>query len=171
MKKIWYILISLLIASFFIDKIILNFIIQNRINLLNDVFIWFTNPYLLIGLGIMLIIILFKKEEKIYPVVLSGFLGYLFSYILKEIIMRIRPEVISLVVESTKSFPSSHATVVFAVFPFINKEFKKLRGLYLITGGLILFSRLYVGAHYLSDLIGGAMLGLIIGNLILKKKL
>ncbi len=70
--------------------------------------------------------------------------------------------------EEFKSFPSGHsATAVglpmMALFlPFVDKKYKKLQ-LPIFFGGLlfaflVMFSRIYVGAHYLSDVSMGAII-------------
>ena len=82
--------------------------------------------------------------------------------------------------EEFKSFPSGHASssIAFPLFvlflPYINKDYKKYV-LPLFIGGLawallVMFARMYVGAHYLSDVSMGAILTtvcILIGALIL----
>lgn len=67
------------------------------------------------------------------------------------------------------SFTSSHAANHFAlVFFFIytlGRLFKKLRWPLVCWAGLISFAQVYVGLHYPSDVIFGALLGAVIGML------
>ena len=63
------------------------------------------------------------------------------------------------------SFVSSHATNSFGVFIFTSLIFKNRNYSFLLLFWAILFSysRIYSGVHYLSDIICGACLGLLIG--------
>ena len=60
------------------------------------------------------------------------------------------------------SFPSDHATAVFSiVFAYLlHKRFGKAL-LFAIAGSLVAFSRIYVGTHYVGDILGGIMTGLL----------
>ena len=57
------------------------------------------------------------------------------------------------------SFPSDHATLGFAVATMIWFFNRKAGGLLLIVATLMAVSRVFVGAHYPGDIIGGAVLG------------
>jgi len=61
------------------------------------------------------------------------------------------------------SFPSGHTAAVFALACIVRKEFPALVPLFWIMAVLIGISRVYVGAHFLSDVITGAGLGYIAG--------
>ena len=105
------------------------------------------------------------------------------GYILKEIIQRARPPMpFPAIVETSYSFPSNHAIAAMALYGFVIYLVWKLcpesivRGIWigLITSLILLigFSRLYLGVHYMSDVLGGYLLGgifLWIGILVAKK--
>jgi undecaprenyl-diphosphatase len=63
------------------------------------------------------------------------------------------------------SFPSSHATNHFgiAMFLFLLFSIFSYRYLLFFWAGLISVSQVYVGVHYPSDILAGALLGLLIG--------
>lgn len=63
------------------------------------------------------------------------------------------------------SFPSGHTTVSFAVAYAIGAEYPRLRPLLYALASLVGLSRVYLGAHYPSDVAGGAILGIIVGYL------
>jgi undecaprenyl-diphosphatase len=63
----------------------------------------------------------------------------------------------------TFSFPSNHALNNFAAALFFYRLFPKLKWVLFITAALISISRVYLGLHYPSDIIGGAIIGLAFG--------
>jgi undecaprenyl-diphosphatase len=63
------------------------------------------------------------------------------------------------------AFPSAHAAVAFSIIPVINREFKNLRWFWIFFAIFVCLSRIYLGAHYLSDVMWGAILGYATGKL------
>lgn len=57
------------------------------------------------------------------------------------------------------SFPSDHATFAFAVATAIWLANRRLGVVAIGLAGLIAFARVYVGEHYVGDVLGGAMIG------------
>lgn len=58
-----------------------------------------------------------------------------------------------------KSFPSNHALNNFAVATFFSRLYPQYTKVLFISAFLIAFSRVYLGVHYPSDILGGAILG------------
>lgn len=89
--------------------------------------------------------------------------------LLKEYFARTRPcdaltDVITpLGCTGTYSFPSNHALNNFAAASYFSFLFPQFRAILFITASLIAISRVYLGLHYPSDIIGGAILGIIFG--------
>jgi undecaprenyl-diphosphatase len=85
--------------------------------------------------------------------------------IIKEIFQRIRPcnalanVITPLGCNGTFSFPSNHAVNNFAAAMFFYKIFPKLKWAVFITASLVALSRVYIGVHYPSDILGGAVIG------------
>jgi undecaprenyl-diphosphatase len=93
------------------------------------------------------------------------------SAILKPIFARPRPSVALadtrplFGVRHTYSFPSSHATNFFAAAPVVSALFpSSLIACYALAAA-VSYSRIYVGDHYPSDVIAGAILGSLVGFL------
>jgi len=58
--------------------------------------------------------------------------------------------------------------MAFAALPIIDKEFPKIYLFWVIFALLIVFSRIYFGYHFVSDVIAGALIGYFSGFVFLK---
>jgi undecaprenyl-diphosphatase len=65
------------------------------------------------------------------------------------------------------SFPSSHAVNTFAGALVLSYFLPRWTWAFFTYAVIIAFSRVYVGVHYPSDVLGGAMLGLAIGGIVI----
>ncbi len=142
--------------------------------LLNKIMIFVTNiasPSNLLILSLILLGILVYKKKWYYSSLLffSMLGGLLFEILTKFIIHRARPEN-ALVDVSGYSFPSGHATMAIIFFSLLLYAFKddiknKTLRYSFIIGNIVLFlligfSRVYLNAHWFSDVIAGFALGL-----------
>lgn len=90
--------------------------------------------------------------------------------ILKPILCRPRPYLVieGLVclvpLESSASLPSGHAASSFVCAYLLTRSFGKKGALAYIPATLIAVSRVYVGVHYLSDVLAGMALGTLVGT-------
>ncbi|MET3760110.1 phosphatase PAP2 family protein [Sphingomonas sp. UYEF23] len=58
------------------------------------------------------------------------------------------------------SFPSDHATATVAIAGAFFLHHAPIRGLiFAIAAGIVCFSRVYIGTHYVGDVLGGAVTG------------
>ena len=91
------------------------------------------------------------------------------SNFVKSIFERIRPcnalDVVNVLCckSSSYSFPSSHAVNNFAIGVFFLRLYPKAKITLLVVASLVAFSRPYVGVHYPSDILAGAVVGTAIG--------
>lgn len=134
-------------------------------------------------LSLLILIFIFKSKRKKYllPFFVTLFLAPVFTQFIKILVQRPRPNS-KLYFESSFSFPSTHATIAIAFYGFLFSLFLKkikskkkkilLFSIFLLFVFLIGLSRLYLGVHYLSDVLVGYILGifwLILAILISKK--
>ncbi len=119
-----------------------------------------------------------RKRKWIVPLWITMFLSVLVSYGLKIIVQRPRPFEAGIVqpilLESFSkwnySFPSFQSMLVFAAIPILAKEFKRVKYVWVIFAVLVALSRLYLGVHYFSDVLAGALIGYGIGMFIVHQE-
>ncbi len=93
------------------------------------------------------------------------------SHILKPVFHRIRPstaltDTVPLFGRRTSySFPSTHAANFFSAAPVVSAVFPEVTVFAYACAAAVCFSRIYVGDHYPSDVLGGTVLGLMLGFL------
>jgi len=126
--------------------------------------------------SVLLAINLFHKKYFMFSLLcaINLALGSLFNFILKQLFRRPRPDVLKLEEIGGFSFPSGHSMAAVIFYGFIiyacMKHFRHWVK-YAIAAVLSLLilcigiSRIYLGVHYASDVLGGFILG--IGWLIL----
>ncbi len=117
-------------------------------------------------------VFLFLKNKKwqIMGLMLAVIGSIGFTYLLKLIFNRPRP-INAIFLETSASFPSGHATIAVSFYGFIayliiKKVNEKKYRVPVILSGIIIalligFSRLYLGVHYLSDVLAGYLIGLL----------
>lgn len=124
-----------------------------------------------IWIGMAAVFFLFKKTRITGMEILAALLISLIinNMILKNLVARVRPyetvEGLRLLIEKQPdwSFPSGHSSSSFAAAAVIWLNHRKTGRAAVVLAGLIAFSRLYVGVHYLTDVLFGAADGILIG--------
>ncbi|QGA80563.1 undecaprenyl-diphosphatase [Candidatus Nanohalobium constans] len=111
-----------------------------------------------------------EGEKKLGETLLTGLiLSSTLTYSIKYAVARSRPEtMMSNLIASTPSFPSGHTTVAFTLAAVLGSRFNK-KAMYSLAA-LIAISRVYLGAHYPSDILVGAFIGITSGKIVLKRK-
>lgn len=136
----------------------------------------FGDPTTLILICFALFIFSKTRIKFAIPLSITIIISSLTNILLKEIFARERPDILRLVNESSYSFPSGHAMTNFALYMMAilltnvyikNKKIKlSLLGLFTLLPIIIGISRIYLGVHYLGDVIGGFLLGTTISILV-----
>lgn len=117
---------------------------------------------------IVLAFFILRKKKKYFAKFFIGFLAlYIISIFLQNSISRLRPyEIITgvkylgLIDPGGYSFPSYHAASSFFAAAYLGKVVNKFKTHFLIFAVLISVSRIYLGAHYLTDVAVGAIIGI-----------
>ena len=131
---------------------------------------------LYIGVPIIAALIYFSKRRKmLWDLGAALAIGLVLVVLIKMLIARPRPEDISnlgfWVSAELSSFPSDHAATAFLIFGIIGYYFKKCRYWFYLLAVLIGISRVYLGAHYPTDVLAGAFIGIAVSQLVIKYKL
>jgi len=131
--------------------------------------------YVLLG---ALVLFLLKNYKKYWPMVIkagiAGIIAWLFiAEIIKFLWVRPRPFVenqVNLLLshEADGSFPSGHASFFFALSTVVYLYNKKAGIFFFLASALISISRVFVGIHWPSDILGGAIIGIFVGWLVNK---
>jgi undecaprenyl-diphosphatase len=170
-------IISLIIflVSFLLDKVIILFIDNIQYPLLLTIFYLITlfgEMYIFAWIALILLAVLIINQRKFLALGLTVIIDPLMIYILKTLINRPRPfealNINSSIQTSMSSFPSGHTMMFFSIIPVMSKNFPKIKWIFWTFAILVGFSRIYLGVHYLSDVIGGAIIGYSIGWIFLK---
>ena len=107
-----------------------------------------------------------KRDKRVFLLLFTVLVAAVAVSIMKVAIARPRPLLnqpyMPLLDASGYSFPSGHATLSFAVVTAFFYYNKKYGAVGYLTAGLAAFSRVYVAAHYVSDVIAGAALGILV---------
>lgn len=159
------------------DEQATDFFLSFRNPALTDYFVFVTDVGDVEGYLVMLVIsivltfLVFKKWKYVAQIFVVLILATLSNMMLKRFIDRARPEIEHLVTVKTLSYPSGHAMSSMAFYGFliylvykvkIRKVWKVLLFIALIS--LILsigISRIYLGVHFPSDVLGGWVAGMI----------
>ncbi|MDD8049323.1 MAG: phosphatase PAP2 family protein [Thomasclavelia sp.] len=152
-----------------IDQSITNMFVSIRNPLLTQIF-KLASDFGSVWFYIVATIIFFSKykKESITWLVNLGVIQVI-NRIIKIIIRRPRPsKSLRLVVEHNYSFPSAHAMCASVAYGLLicklgklDLKYKRLyQGLLSLVILMILISRVYLGVHYASDVIGGLLFGI-----------
>ncbi len=80
--------------------------------------------------------------------------------VLKRVVDRPRPD--GEHKRSNASFPSSHAANAFALASVLTARWRRAGAPLFLLAGLVAFSRMYLNRHFLSDVVVGALIGVLL---------
>ena len=141
-------------------------------NIMNFISFIGSGKFLLPAVGVVIIISIINKRYFVSKFLLMNTLGsFLFNYLLKQLFQRTRPLDFSLVEQGGLSYPSGHSMVVMSMYLAIvylltreERNPRKKKKVYIIASifiALMGISRLYLGVHWPTDVLGGFIMGYI----------
>ena len=157
-KKILFIIlwILLIVISFIYDQKILDFAQSLKNSVLDFIFLGL--HYLTDWVSILVLFSLYfliKDRKKLKSFLICYLITMLFVVLLKNFVERERPSV-ELEDDLYRSFPSGHSAAVFSVLSFVSEKYIKY---WVFISILVMVSRVYLEAHYASDVLVGAFIG------------
>jgi undecaprenyl-diphosphatase len=121
-----------------------------------------------------LYLILYRPRKDLILAISAGAVVLLAdgtTQIFKDLVQRIRPchvfQQVQLlhgaVCTDSFSFPSNHASNIFALAAFISYNYRRLAIPSFLIASLVGYSRIYLSAHYPTDVLAGAAWGMLLG--------
>lgn len=149
--------------------------LANTSKLLDFVGVFFAEYLLYIIVAILIVLLIWKKHRLM--ILFSAVSVFLSRIIIAEpikiLVHRARPYIVletakKIITGDTdfKSFPSGHAAIIFAIATAVYFFNKKL-GIWFFVGAILIgISRIFVGVHWPTDILGGAVIGIVSGVII-----
>ena len=150
-------------------NLVRKYLISKDITSIMKFITWFGSATCLLSLTLILFIVI--KNKKIGLSIFSNIVIItILNQLLKRILRRPRPTEFRIVEETGYSFPSGHSMVsmafygylIYLIYRYIKNKYVKwtLITILSILICLIGISRIYLGVHYTSDVLGGFLLSI-----------
>jgi undecaprenyl-diphosphatase len=128
----------------------------------------FTIPFILIILGLLIFGGKKGRIAVLLGLVIVTLSDQLSSAVIKPLVERIRPCHPNFLIEGVRyligtktsfSFPSSHAANMASTATWFSYQYRRYTWIFVMIAVLVGYSRIYVGVHYLTDVLGGYIVG------------
>jgi len=156
------------------DKTVFFWIINHNLRLLDVLmlaatYIGSTESWFIVGVLLWFL----KKRKEAFLLIFALLIGGVLTFFMKIAFHRIRPS--QLIIEAKVlnggegfSFPSGHSVNSFSSAIILKRKIRKISFFIYALAFLISYSRVYIGAHWPSDVVFGGFIGLTVGFLTLK---
>ncbi|MEK7540705.1 MAG: phosphatase PAP2 family protein [Patescibacteria group bacterium] len=132
------------------------------------------SEYILAAVLVLFLVINFKKYWKmaLEAVIVAAFTRFILAEIIRWMWFRPRPFItnnVNLLIDydaKEASFPSGHASFYFALSAIVYFYNKKIGIIFYIASLLVVLARVFVGIHWPSDILAGAILGILTGYIL-----
>jgi undecaprenyl-diphosphatase len=145
----------------------------NRTSALNDVFLAVSrlgSTFVVLGLGTLAAVLTWRRCRAVaLALIVATFARPAIEFIIKGLVGRDRPELDRLVAGNGPSFPTGHvmaAIALWGLLPLVVSLYTRRRGIWWASVGVsaaliagIAASRVYLGVHWFSDVVGGLIVG------------
>lgn len=158
--------LALIISKLF-DQTVLADVERLRYPILTATLSWITSFQSVIAV-LLVVPVLFMWENRrsswITPLGIAFIASSVVTLLIKALTERRRPYGVSGMFGIwDSSFPSGHTAVSFALATILSSAYPKLRTFWYSFAGLVAIGRIYLEAHYTSDVLAGTIVGLGIG--------
>ena len=163
-----------------IDRVILYFFNRDLANPVFDIlFVTISESVFMFSLiAILILIVAIKDGAKGRLVAILAIVCFAITdpsahYILKKLFCRLRPcyslDDLRLIIGcgGLYGFPSNHAANSFALAFIFSFFYRRLTAIFFLVATIVCLSRVYLGKHYLSDVVGGAIFGVLVAVFVL----
>lgn len=163
LAAIW---LGLVLASFFVDKSIFLHFGQNRTQIWETFFVWLTNYGLSLALVIVALFYVYKQKfHQLVLLIIALLVTVEVCFLLKLLFAMPRPYIewgaASPINLSDYSFPSMHTAIAFVFVPLAMMSKQRILKFIaaMVIAIVIGYSRVYLGAHRLSEVLAGGFVG------------
>ncbi len=135
----------------------------NDNSIVNAVFTWFTFTADTLFMALVVAALYlggYRKEALIFAIVFV--VTNVLVLGLKDLINRPRPGDLGITPESEPSFPSAHTANALAFATTLSYYHRRAAPFLFAWSLLVAFSRVFLGFHYVTDLLGGAAVGIVV---------
>jgi membrane-associated phospholipid phosphatase len=154
------------------EKHLEHWLVLQRVSWLNWFFIdlsWLGRLGLVWVVIALVLAVLWRRPSLFLTVVVADVIADLLAELGKAVFDRHRPFETQLgPPTSTHSFPSGHSATAFACATVLASLAPRWRAPFFVLAALIALSRVYNGVHYPTDVLGGALLGVLVGLAVLR---
>ena len=139
----------------------------------------FNIPFILIILGLLIFGGKKGRIAVLLGLVIVTLSDQFSSAVIKPLVGRIRPCHPDFLIEGARyligtktsfSFPSSHAVNMASTATWFSYQYRRYTWIFVTIAVLVGYSRIYVGVHYLTDVLGGYIVGVFCAFIVISAK-